>query len=159
MTDPCPKCGKPWNPARVEDICLDKDCHWLKGAKQHLSPFLAERRKTHGDFKVTATISQELKYIFRQGNLNNPNPIIEEALDNIAIKLARILAGNAYVADHWDDIAGYAGLASDMARQVAAPVPMPAPTIGKMPPSEFAPGAVKRSETPTDFPRVAKADD
>jgi hypothetical protein len=34
----------------------------------HVSPFLREKGKTHGEFKTTATVSQELKYIFRQVN-------------------------------------------------------------------------------------------
>jgi hypothetical protein len=34
-----------------------------------------------------------------------------EALDQIAVKLARICAGDPACADHWRDLAGYAWLA------------------------------------------------
>lgn len=132
MPDSCPKCGKPWNPARVEDICLDPECHWLKTAKQHYSPLLAERGKSHGNFKTTATVSQELKYIFRQCNHHPDNPVFNEALDNIAVKLARVLVGNIFEPDHWVDIAGYANLAADFARQINQPPSLPEPVKPKL---------------------------
>ena len=148
MRDPCPKCGKPWNPARVEDICLDRDCHWLKAAKMHVSPLLAEKRKSHGSFKTTATVSQELKYIFRQVNHHPDNPVFNEALDNIAVKLARVLAGNIFEPDHWVDIAGYANLAADFARQVAQPPSLPEPTKNKL--SDYIPKEDGKTRIPTD---------
>jgi hypothetical protein len=36
-----------------------------------------------------------------------------EALDMIALKLSRILSGQANFKDHWDDIAGYAKLGAE----------------------------------------------
>lgn len=146
--DRCPKCNKPWTPARVEDVCLDLECHWLKGARMHLSPFLAEKGKTHGEFKTTATVSQELKYIFRQVNHHPDVPVFAEALDNIAVKLARILVGNIYEPDHWVDLAGYANLAADFARQVGQPPSLPEPVKPKL--SDYIPKEDGKARIATD---------
>lgn len=77
---------------------------------------LVEREKTHGSFAHNAMISQELKAIFAQ-----PRPGVHppsrsehrEALDMIALKLSRILSGQADFKDHWQDISGYALLAME----------------------------------------------
>lgn len=80
-------------------------------------PLLNERQKTHGDFTNNAVVSQQLKDIFR-GNMHytgtDSHPRHREALDMIALKLSRILSGQADFKDHWDDIAGYAKLASEV---------------------------------------------
>ena len=76
-------------------------------------PLLAERQKTHGDFTQNAEISQQLKRVFRQYEV--PMHIRhKEALDMIALKLSRILSGQADFADHWKDLAGYAKLAEEV---------------------------------------------
>lgn len=76
-------------------------------------PLLVEREKTHGDFANNAAISQELKKIIHAPTvLRNFSDVQSEALDMIALKLSRILSGQANFKDHWDDIAGYAKLAS-----------------------------------------------
>lgn len=73
---------------------------------------LQERKKTHGSFAMNASISQGLKGIFQYGS--PPTKVVHrEALDMIALKLSRILSGQADFKDHWDDIAGYAKLASN----------------------------------------------
>ena len=74
-------------------------------------PLLVEREKTHGSFKENAAISQLLKSIFA-GKMGD-NTVHREALDMIALKLSRILSGQANFKDHWDDIAGYAKLGSE----------------------------------------------
>jgi hypothetical protein len=72
---------------------------------------LAQRRATHGDFSDDARTSQSLKYIIREGrNWNELTQVQQEALDNIATKIGRILSGNPNHADHWSDIQGYAHL-------------------------------------------------
>ena len=58
-------------------------------------------------------ISQQLKHIFAEHIIVNFKPEQIEALDMIALKLSRILSGQANFRDHWDDIAGYAKLASE----------------------------------------------
>lgn len=72
---------------------------------------LAEREKTHGDFKVLAIIVDAIKYQMKQ----SPGwPYLratqKESLGMIAHKIGRILAGDPDIKDHWDDIAGYAKL-------------------------------------------------
>lgn len=72
---------------------------------------LNERNATHGSFVVNSRVSQGLKAVVRQeplyAQLDN---VHKEALDHIFGKIGRILAGQPEFNDHWDDIAGYAGL-------------------------------------------------
>lgn len=59
-------------------------------------------------------VSQRLKQVFRaecQG-YEMMHVVYKEALDMIFLKLSRIASGQAGYRDHWDDIAGYAKLAS-----------------------------------------------
>lgn len=72
---------------------------------------LAQRQKTHGDFKSHAELSQALKHIvcLRRYKLTVSQM---EALEMICHKIARILNGDPDHKDHWDDIAGYATLVS-----------------------------------------------
>jgi uncharacterized protein DUF6378 len=79
---------------------------------------LQEREKTHGSFAKNARVSQQIKDIFDKnfeftGGDVNICHIHREALDMIALKLSRILSGQSHFKDHWDDIAGYAKLASE----------------------------------------------
>lgn len=86
---------------------------------------LQEREKTHGSFKDNAAISQALKTIMHSPGSCNIElrsdsigsysllSIQREALDMIALKLSRILSGQANFKDHWDDIAGYAKLGAE----------------------------------------------
>lgn len=82
-------------------------------------PLLVEREKTHGSFEQNAILSQKLKIIFHD-NMISPSAadrcglVQLEALDMIALKLSRILSGQPNFKDHWDDIAGYAKLASEV---------------------------------------------
>lgn len=83
-------------------------------------PLLEERQKTHGNFDENARISQSLK-VHWNAKRNNiygvPMQLCDvhlEALDMIALKISRILSGQASVKDHWDDIAGYAKLGAEV---------------------------------------------
>ena len=72
---------------------------------------LADRAKTHGDFRENGRIMQALK----DDMLDSPNwlhlpPEQKEALQMIQHKVGRILTGNNNELDHWKDIAGYATL-------------------------------------------------
>ena len=75
-------------------------------------PLLVERQKTHGSFEENARYAQQLKGIFTTGE-HTRSHVHNEALDMIALKLSRILSGQANFHDHWDDIAGYAKLGSE----------------------------------------------
>ena len=72
---------------------------------------LKERQKTHGDFMHNATIAQLIKDIMHcQPNWLLLLPDQKEALDMIASKIGRMLAGEPNNAEHPHDIAGYATL-------------------------------------------------
>ena len=76
-------------------------------------PLLVEREKTHGSFVLNAKISQDIKHASGWGDVNGMKSTHREALDMIALKISRICSGQANFKDHWDDIAGYAKLASE----------------------------------------------
>lgn len=90
---------------------------------------LAERQKTHGDFKDHASITQELKLLLHQHRTwVTLTPSMQEALDMIAHKIGRVLAGNPEHLDHWHDIAGYATLVH---RQIDMKTPKPPASYAK----------------------------
>lgn len=72
---------------------------------------LADRRKTHGDFKEMAITTQSILAELQQGSsyalLSFPQ---REALHMIVHKMARITSGDPDHRDSWLDIAGYAQL-------------------------------------------------
>lgn len=86
--------------------------------KNDVNAILAQRQKTHGSFNTHAELSMGMKTLCREHathdipNYNKLRPQHQEALDMILHKVARILNGNPDEHDHWDDIAGYATLAS-----------------------------------------------
>jgi hypothetical protein len=85
-------------------------CHVLVTTDQ----LLEQRGKTHGSFEQNAAISQAIKALFHSyGHYPTENPVQCEALDMIALKLSRILSGQANYADHWLDLAGYSRLAAE----------------------------------------------
>lgn len=73
---------------------------------------LAERGKTHGDFRDHAKVTQRLKHEFDCIAAGKLSWVQQEAADMILHKLGRIAAGDPNFRDHWDDIAGYARLVS-----------------------------------------------
>lgn len=75
---------------------------------------LEERGKTHGDYAVQATVAQALKNTMRRApKWAALTDAMRDALEMDAVKTSRILCGNAYEPDHWDDKAGYAKLISN----------------------------------------------
>lgn len=79
----------------------------------------AERGKTHGNFSDHARISGRLKqtiYLELAERSKRGQPALNhqqvEALDMIAHKIGRIIAGDPSFQDHWDDIGGYANIAN-----------------------------------------------
>lgn len=83
-----------------------------------------EREKTHGDFRLNAIISQTIKGAFASMYQVSPEtmvytswaklPVVQrEALDQIALKISRILSGGHMHKDNWVDIAGYAHLGGE----------------------------------------------
>lgn len=75
-----------------------------------LDELIDAHEATHGAFTNTAAIAQALKAVVDVAAAGL-GPMQREALDQIAVKLARICAGDPTCADHWRDLAGYAWLA------------------------------------------------
>lgn len=91
---------------------------------------LAERKSTHGEYRDDARAAMRLKdnladEINRRVVRGQPilSDIQRHALDMILHKVARIVTGDAYFKDHWDDIAGYAKLVSDRIEKEEPPPP------------------------------------
>lgn len=70
-----------------------------------------ERSRTHGSFEENGIMAQTARVWLRSGsNWNMLHPAQQLALDEIVLKMARILSlgvGHT-VEEHWNDIAGYA---------------------------------------------------
>jgi len=69
---------------------------------------LNARHKSHGAFADVADAAQAHRQIFR----SMPGWAVmsfqhREALDSLAVKLARICCGDANEPDHWRDVQGY----------------------------------------------------
>ena len=74
---------------------------------------LNERQKTHGDYREVAIIAQMFREIMRgTTGWSKMNDAQREALDSMASKFGRLGSGDPHFRDHWDDVAGYATLAS-----------------------------------------------
>ncbi len=76
---------------------------------------LARRGSVYGEFKDNAAVAQGLKaHVYAAAHRKGkPFPAVEaEAMDMILSKIARISNGAPDQLDSWDDIAGYAKLAS-----------------------------------------------
>ena len=81
-----------------------------------INALLAEREKTHGDYVLHASITQDLKRVIRHHVADLDVKLdddMQETLDMIAHKIGRIIAGNPAEPDHWRDIAGYAQLVAN----------------------------------------------
>ena len=74
---------------------------------------LQERGRTHGEYTHHARVTQGILDIcsVECGWASLP-PIMRETVHMIAHKIGRVVTGNPYINDHWDDIAGYARLVS-----------------------------------------------
>lgn len=85
-----------------------------------IDEILSERAKAHGDFTEHARITQNMKAMARNGanwKESRLTSVQMEAIEMILHKIGRIVAGDPRHCDHWDDIAGYAKLASMRANQ------------------------------------------
>lgn len=88
---------------------------------------VAERGKTHGDYTDHARVTQGMVRNWSQEkNWDQLSDDQRETLHMVAHKIGRILTGDPNIADHWDDIAGYARLSGDRVRaRVGAPKSVP----------------------------------
>jgi hypothetical protein len=84
----------------------------------NIDDILAERAKTHGDYTEHADCTQEIMAVLaKHRRYSGLAPDQKETLHMIAHKMGRVVTGNPDIADHWDDIAGYAKLSGDRVRQ------------------------------------------
>lgn len=75
---------------------------------------LEERGERYGDFSVQALTSQAIKHVMHQSpGWANLSGAQRESLEQIALKISRILNGNPDYFDSWHDIGGYAKLIAD----------------------------------------------
>lgn len=77
------------------------------------------RGSTHGDFGDNAMFALQMRDLLRSIKPHWSNLTAEQrlALDEIALKIARILSGGADVAEHWIDIQGYAKLGEKVCKR------------------------------------------
>jgi hypothetical protein len=76
-----------------------------------IDQILVERKSTHGEYAEHARCTQAiLRVLEQERNWVELPDIMRESLHMIAHKMGRILVGNPFKHDHWDDIAGYARL-------------------------------------------------
>ena len=79
-----------------------------------ISNLLGERQQTHGSYAEVSAICQSIKRSMRYGSgWEHLSDQQKESLEMMAMKMARILSGNANHPDHWEDIEGYARLVSN----------------------------------------------
>jgi hypothetical protein len=72
---------------------------------------LPNRAATHGCFTLNAEISQHFKEYARQcKGWADCSDVQRESIDQIFLKLSRILSGQPSFLDHWVDLEGYSKL-------------------------------------------------
>jgi len=70
---------------------------------------LDQRGERYGEYTNVATTSRTIKEAIVNGsNIEAAGDDMRESMDMIANKLARIVNGDPYYKDSWQDIAGYA---------------------------------------------------
>jgi hypothetical protein len=80
---------------------------------------LDKREETHGDYIQVAHVTQSLLAIMEfSKNWDKMDAFQRESLHMIAVKVARILEGDACELDHWHDVAGYATLTEAALKRV-----------------------------------------
>lgn len=87
----------------------------LEAAMPKIVEILSQRKTVYGDFLRQAQITADLKGVMRAYVTWEEvlAPDQREALEMIAVKIARILNGDPNYADNWRDIEGYARLVAN----------------------------------------------
>jgi len=91
--------------------------------KTLLDDILEQRGSRYGRFRDNAEISQALKVTIHEHPQSNFAMLAadqQEALDQFACKISRLLVGDPDYVDNWDDIAGYAKLVAERLREEQA---------------------------------------
>lgn len=83
----------------------------MENTGMDIEEVLEKRGTRYGEYQDVATTAQSLKYEFHnRGSWADMESYMQESLDMICNKLARIINGDPYYDDSWRDIAGYATL-------------------------------------------------
>lgn len=78
------------------------------------TPILNERQKTHGSYESNARLSQRFRAFMRaEPGWDKLSDVQRQSLDEISIKIGRILSGDPNFGEHWKDISGYALLCEE----------------------------------------------
>lgn len=82
------------------------------GEPMVLGAILLQRGTTHGDFGDNAKYALQARDLMRSMVPGWSNCTAEQrlALDEMQLKIARILSGGQKVKEHWDDLGGYSML-------------------------------------------------
>jgi hypothetical protein len=82
--------------------------------QDQINQLLSERQVTHGSYLGKALLIQDIKFYMREhAQWKSMDADMQESLDMIVTKIARILIGDPYHHDSWIDIAGYAMLVAN----------------------------------------------
>lgn len=94
--------------SKIKDQLIEE----MEATGMDIEEVLEKRGTRYGAYRHVAATAQEIKSLFRDGRFTWPEmeTHMQESLDMIANKLARILNGDPYYDDSWRDIAGYATL-------------------------------------------------
>jgi hypothetical protein len=99
-----------WEYFEDRDMSMREAAGEIKFMKD-VTETLGLRENRYGEFKNVSETSQWLKDIMRGGaSWKGMEPFMQESLDLIANKLARIVNGDPFYDDSWHDIGGYAKL-------------------------------------------------
>ena len=86
---------------KMKELAMEKD----------VISTLNQRESRYGEYICVSETAQQLKEILRNGvSWNNMESYMQESLDLIANKMARIINGDPFYDDSWHDIGGYAKL-------------------------------------------------
>ena len=99
-----------WEYFEDRDMSMREAAGEIKFMKD-VTETLGLRENRYGEFRNVSETSQWLKDIMRSGaSWKGMEPFMQESLDLIANKLARIVNGDPFYDDSWHDIGGYAKL-------------------------------------------------
>ena len=114
------KRGKPGRPPGSKNNKSTRKIIGRASIVTNTEQLLTERGNKYGNWDDCARIARTLKYIIHtevtlrhergQQLLTDSQ---REALEMIAVKISRIIAGKSSFHDHWDDIMGYAKLGKE----------------------------------------------
>lgn len=78
-----------------------------------MAALIEERGSVHGEWGMQTRVAFNIKSAMNEYRTKRHTAGQMEAMDMIAVKLARICCGDNNHEDHWRDIAGYATLAAN----------------------------------------------